>query len=180
MWIEPHFHLRDWRTSFVFAERHNLSVGAGENRAKHFTRELNPPVLSVDIDSLCDVDAVANAENLPFSDREFHTVTCINVLEHVWRPWIVAAECSRVASNFVLLSSPFSWPFHEHPVDLFRFTCTGLASFLPENFWEIIEFGYYPGAKSGPAGGLSSGEQPESEKWNAWVLARRKEIRFEP
>jgi 2-polyprenyl-3-methyl-5-hydroxy-6-metoxy-1,4-benzoquinol methylase len=50
--------------------------------------------------------AAGSAYNLPFADRSFDLVCCIEVLEHLERPRDALAEMSRVAERALLLSVP--------------------------------------------------------------------------
>lgn len=58
---------------------------------------------------------------LPFSDESFDLVVSTSCLEHDPCYWLTFAEMVRVAKQFVYISVPAAWPFHQHPVDCWRF-----------------------------------------------------------
>jgi ubiquinone/menaquinone biosynthesis C-methylase UbiE len=80
-----------------------------------------------------------DAHNLPYSDDSFDAVFCNQVLEHVSKPWVCVDEFHRVlkSGGILILSSPFIYQEHNHPVDNWRFTPSGLGV-LCENFSEIL------------------------------------------
>lgn len=45
-------------------------------------------------------------EALPFADGSFDSVLAVDVLEHLYRPGPVLAECARVAKRYVYVSTP--------------------------------------------------------------------------
>ncbi|YAL83350.1 class I SAM-dependent methyltransferase [Dermacoccaceae bacterium W4C1] len=59
----------------------------------------------------------------PVGDAEFDIVATANVLEHVRRPWVWVQEAARVLKPGGLLVSvvPANWPYHEAPVDCWRY-----------------------------------------------------------
>lgn len=76
------------------------------------------------------VDMVASAEKLPFADKSFDLVLCLETLEHAERPWLIAAEIDRVLKphGIAVISSPQNQALHLHPSDYFRYTPLGLKS----------------------------------------------------
>lgn len=86
--------------------------------------------LGIDMRPGTGVDRVINAEELPFADKSFDVVLCLEVLEHAEKPWVVADEIQRVVKNngIVVASSLQSFPIHAYPSDYFRYTPFGMAS----------------------------------------------------
>lgn len=88
-----------------------LDVGAGRGEGVRIAlAEGHAPVHGVEpVDYLCDgatvVQGVATA--LPFDDKSFDTVMCLDVLEHLIEDDIVPAleEFQRVASHYVFLTA---------------------------------------------------------------------------
>lgn len=80
------------------------------------------------------VDVVANAEKLPFTDKSFDLVLCLETLEHAEKPWLVAAEIERVLkpNGIAVVSSLQNQVIHLHPSDYFRYTPFGLKSLFPK------------------------------------------------
>jgi ubiquinone/menaquinone biosynthesis C-methylase UbiE len=80
-----------------------------------------------------------DAHDLPYKDESFDAVLCNQVLEHVKNPWVCVKEFHRVlkGGGILILSSPFIYQEHNHPVDNWRFTISGLR-ILCEDFSEVL------------------------------------------
>lgn len=80
-----------------------------------------------------------DAHNLPYTNESFDAVFCNQVLEHVKRPWVCVKQFHRVLkpNGIVIISSPFIYQEHHHPIDNWRFTTDGLK-ILCEDFSEIL------------------------------------------
>ena len=117
----------------------------------------------------------ADAAQLPFPDKSFQAVFCLEVLEHVARPTTVMAEISRVLApgGKAWVSMPFLYPVHDAPFDFQRYTPFGLQREVQAAGLEIISL-----RKSGHslrnagllgclaiAGGISS-----LSGWKKWPL----------
>lgn len=70
------------------------------------------------------VDAYYDGHTIPFSDRQFDTLLCTQVLEHADDAEVLVAECARVLApgGRAFFSMPFTYPEHEVPYDFRRFT----------------------------------------------------------
>lgn len=57
------------------------------------------------------IDQVANLDGypLPFEDRSFETVICLDVLEHLDNLHQMFYQCCRVANKYVVISLPNCW-----------------------------------------------------------------------
>ena len=104
----------------------NLYLGGGGRQA--------PGFINVDIGPFPGVDAVANAERLPFLDATLDAVECDAVLEHVERPEEAVAEIRRVLKpgGQVHAVVPFCHPYHAYPSDFRRWTLAGLHGLFGE------------------------------------------------
>jgi len=80
------------------------------------------------------VDMVAIANKLPFADKLFDLVICLETLEHADKPWLVCAEIERVlkSNGVAIVSSQQNFPIHMHPSDYFRYTPLGLKVLFPK------------------------------------------------
>ncbi len=80
------------------------------------------------------VDIVASAEKLPFPDKSFDVVYCLETLEHAERPWLICSEIERVLKpkGIAVVSSQQNFPIHMHPSDYFRYTPLGLKALFPK------------------------------------------------
>jgi SAM-dependent methyltransferase len=76
----------------------------------------------------------------PFSDRQFDSVICNEVLEHVFNPDDFLAEIHRVLryEGRLLLTVPFVWDEHEQPNDYARYSSYGLRHLLQKHDFEVI------------------------------------------
>ena len=100
-----------------------LEIGAGGGNYK----ELHADVICVDIVFVAWVDAVADAQFLPFKDNSFNTVVMIDVLHHIEQPYLFFREVARVlrpGGRLCMLEpviTPFSWVvyrlFHDERID---------------------------------------------------------------
>ncbi|MGD0579029.1 MAG: class I SAM-dependent methyltransferase [Bryobacteraceae bacterium] len=115
-----------------------LDVGAGESP----WREWLPPgtqYFGVDVATAGHFGMRRNAavvfydgERLPFPDRSFDNVLCVEVLEHIQAPAVFMAEIARVLrpGGALILTIPWSARRHHIPYDFQRFTREGLACLL--------------------------------------------------
>src|ERR1700693_64243 len=101
-----------------------LEIGGGTGNLKEYL----PEVVSTDIVPNSWLDAVADAQSLPFSDGSFVNIVGVDVLHHIERPRRLLAEASRVlqpGGRIGLIEAaitPGSWCFykyvHPEPLDL--------------------------------------------------------------
>ncbi|MBT3306269.1 MAG: class I SAM-dependent methyltransferase [Alphaproteobacteria bacterium] len=102
----------------------SLEVGGGSGNLKEFSAD----VISTDIAETPWLDAVANAQTLPFSDSSFANIVMVDVLHHIEQPRLFLAEAERVLEPggrlimiepaITMLSSLFFRLFHPEPVDM--------------------------------------------------------------
>jgi SAM-dependent methyltransferase len=99
-----------------------LEIGAGGG---HY-RETDDAVVAIDLLATPWLDAVADAERLPFADASFAGIVLTDVLHHVADPMAFFHEAARVlapAGRVAMLEpgiTPFSWLFYNflHPEDV--------------------------------------------------------------
>lgn len=106
-----------------------LVVGGGEvgNGADRLYSDPRVEVLAFDIYAGPNVQFVADAHRIPFSDASVDAVVVQAVLEHVLDPARVVAEIHRVLrpDGLVYAETPFLQQVHEGPYDFTRFTESG-------------------------------------------------------
>lgn len=78
------------------------------------------------------VDVLGDAAGLPFGDGVFDSCLCVEVLEHVPDPAVVAREIARVLrpGGRALVTVPFVGELHHVPYDYRRFTLYGIRQVL--------------------------------------------------
>jgi len=109
----------DWLLRRLLEERgcryHFADVSNAHPGLKGFVGMLGPYALDVDGDSF---DAVVSA----------------NVIEHVHKPWLWLVELTRVVrpGGLVICVNPFSWPYHDGPLDCWRL--------LPDAYKALFEY----------------------------------------
>ena len=81
-------------------------LGRGCATFRFLATDLSLERQAVDIDPLIEF-AEASVYDLPFEDGSFDLVVCCEVMEHLDRPHEALAEVSRVARDFVLMSTPW-------------------------------------------------------------------------
>jgi SAM-dependent methyltransferase len=97
-----------------------LDVGAGD-QAAFFRDKIGNNYESLDIGDGYKIvtrnerDAISHVYNLegrplPFDDRSFDCVMCLDTLEHVDDPHLLLGELLRVSSKHVIVSLPNNWP----------------------------------------------------------------------
>jgi glycosyltransferase involved in cell wall biosynthesis/SAM-dependent methyltransferase len=102
MWIRQQF-------PFLFTSGIRiLDVGCGNAELRRYVDD--GLYIGIDVttsaDLRLDLDSV---KKLPFSDQEFNTTLCIETLEHLESPSVVANELFRVTKSCVLISLPNCW-----------------------------------------------------------------------
>ncbi len=103
-----------------------LEIGGGSGNLKGFA----PRVVSTDILPASWLDAIADAQALPFVDGAFDSIVMVDVLHHIEQPRRFLAEAQRVlrsGGRLVLIEpaiTPISWIvykwFHHEPVMMSR------------------------------------------------------------
>jgi SAM-dependent methyltransferase len=121
-----------------------LNLGSGQEL---WDRKIRHKMVNMDIDlSRGRSDICADGHYLPFASQSFDAVFSNAVLEHVRKPWVVAAEIRRVVrmGGMVSINVPFLNIIHD-VVDYYRFTADGLRV-LFEDFEEV-----HAGVSAGPS-----------------------------
>lgn len=118
----------------VYLKGRLLDVGAGSSKYKDIFEPHIKEYVACDSFEAPHIDKVVDAHDLPYKDGEFDTVVCTMVLEHVQRPWVVAAELQRVlkSGGCCIVGAPFMFPYHQDPEDYFRFSTAGMASLFDQ------------------------------------------------
>lgn len=85
-------------------------------------------------------DQLYDGGRFPFSDAEFDSILCNQVLEHVFNPDEFLGEINRVlkTGGKLLLTVPFVWDEHEQPYDYARYSSFGLRALLEKQGFRII------------------------------------------
>lgn len=85
------------------------------------------------------VDVVANLAHSiePLREDYFGLGICCSVLEHVDKPWVFAANLTRVIrpGGKLYMSVPWVWRYHAYPDDYFRFSHRGVMALFDEFEW---------------------------------------------
>ncbi|HET8746752.1 MAG TPA: class I SAM-dependent methyltransferase [Ramlibacter sp.] len=100
-WVYEHFAL-------VFREGSVLDVGCYEAPMRQFIGAER----YTGVDVAGHPDVVLNLEEcsrLPFEDRSYDTVMCIEVLEHLGNLHVLVEDLFRVSRKYVLISLPNAW-----------------------------------------------------------------------
>lgn len=94
-----------------------------------------------------DRSIVADITSCPeIAEGSFDVVASNDVLEHIDRPWLAAAEMYRILrpGGLVFVSTLFSWRYHPCPRDYYRFTLDGLRVIFGDfeelsSEWDVTE-----------------------------------------
>jgi SAM-dependent methyltransferase len=123
------------KINFWSRKGRSLEIGGGSGNLKEFATD----VISTDIASTPWLDAVADAQSLPFPDSIFTNIIMVDVLHHIEQPRLFLAEAIRllepggriimVEPAITFLSAPFYKWFHPEPVDM---NADPLAEIIPD------------------------------------------------
>ncbi len=119
-------------------EGRTLVVGSKCYGGKADRRLLYPDAVGLDQFEGEGVDIVHDLERaLPRRVGRFEHVDCVSVLEHVRRPWLLAANVERVMVDgaTILVCVPFTWRIHAYPNDYWRMTAASLEVLFPSVTW---------------------------------------------
>jgi len=88
-----------------------------------------------------DIDVFYDGKSLPFESEQFDVVFSSEVFEHVENLDEMIKELHRVLKpgGKLLVTVPFVYMEHEMPYDFRRFSINGLASFLKNNGFTVLE-----------------------------------------
>jgi ubiquinone/menaquinone biosynthesis C-methylase UbiE len=119
-----------------------LDLGCGRSKYKHIVLANAGSYLGVDKYKYGNnVEIVADAQQVPFSDNSFDTILCLQVLEHVSSPIKVVNECYRVLKlgGKVIITTPWIYPYHGEPEDYYRYSRTALEFMFSNSGFEILK-----------------------------------------
>lgn len=112
----------------IFGKR-IIEVGSYDvNGSLRYIVELLKPseYVGVDIIEGSGVDLICPAENLveKFGEQSFDVVLATCILEHLidWRKAISNIKNVCKPNGIILIIVPFEWPFHEYPIDFWRYS----------------------------------------------------------
>jgi hypothetical protein len=95
--------------------------------------------IGVDLSPGKDVDRVIDlaAGIGDLAEGYFALAVCCSVLEHVRRPWDMAANLTRLlrTGGTLYVAVPWVWRYHPYPDDYFRFSWRGVAELFPGVTW---------------------------------------------
>lgn len=116
-----------------------LDVGSGKSDRYSRLFKFNK-YIRLDIDPGCEPDIVADAQNIPLSDKSFDSVISTQGLEHMPNPLRAITEFFRVLkeNGHCLVTVPFFNEMHEEPHDYWRFTRYSLEMMFKEAGFKII------------------------------------------
>ncbi len=88
------------------------------------------------------VDVVADLTRTiePLKEAHFGLAICCSVLEHVEKPWLFAANLTRLLrpGGLLYMSVPWVWRYHAYPDDYFRFSHRGVMSLFDQLQWSSV------------------------------------------
>jgi len=100
--------------------------------------------IGVDLAPGKDVDRVIDlaAGTGDLRDGHFALAICCSVLEHVRRPWEMAANITRLLrpGGALYVGVPWVWRYHPYPDDYFRFSPRGIAELFPGVTWQRMAY----------------------------------------
>jgi hypothetical protein len=141
------------RNQVIFLQKHLpavsgpiLEVGSKDYGSTATFRHIFPncPYVGVDIEEGKGVDAVVDLSAGIGALRADHfaLVVCCSVLEHVAKPWLMAANITKVTApkGKLFVSVPWVWRYHPYPDDYFRFSYRGIISLFPDFDWDMAYY----------------------------------------
>jgi SAM-dependent methyltransferase len=121
-----------------------LEIGSKDYGSTSSFREFyaGSEYVGVDMSEGKGVDVVADLTRSvgPLPENHFDLGICCSVLEHVEKPWLFAANLTRVIrpGGRLYMSVPWVWRYHAYPDDYFRFSHRGVRSLFDEFTWSSI------------------------------------------
>lgn len=121
-----------------------LDVGCGSKPYQTYCKNITEYVgLELDTENNRthkNADYYYDGIRFPFQDKQFDSVLCNQVLEHVFTPDKFLSEINRIlkVDGKILLSVPFIWDEHEQPCDFARYSSFGLKYLFENHCFEII------------------------------------------
>ena len=107
--------------------------------------------INLDIVQNGGANVIGDATYMPFADFSFDLIINIAVMEHVRFPNEIAAECYRVLKpgGKIYCGIPFFQMYHADPIDMQRYTITGITNLFRE--FKAVENGIELGPASATA-----------------------------
>jgi SAM-dependent methyltransferase len=121
-------------------DRLYLDVGCG------LRRTLAENCLYLEVYPSLTADLVVEPDRpYPIASESMDGVGCFAVLEHVTRPWEVAAELRRILKpgGLLYVDWPFLQPVHGYPSHFYNATRYGLEKMFEDGF-EVVDVGTFP------------------------------------
>lgn len=118
-----------------------LEVGSRDYGSTTSFRDLYAGVEYVGLDMSAGegVDVVADLTRSlgPLRESHFELAICCSVLEHVEKPWLFAANLTRLVrpGGRLFMSVPWVWRYHAYPDDFFRFSHRGVMALFDAFEW---------------------------------------------
>lgn len=148
--LNPFFHARFCLRKGIKQAADNLTgslldVGCGSKPYRKFFNV--PKYTGLDTDNSGhrhddeDIDVIYDGKIFPFANKEFDSVLCNQVLEHVFEPALFLREVNRVmkTGSKCLFTVPFVWDEHEQPYDYARYSSFGLKFLFEQHGFKVIE-----------------------------------------
>lgn len=133
------------RAAAIYMRGKLLDIGCSSKPYRNLLAKFVTQHIGVDhIDSRhksASVDRLGSAYKIPAEDREFDSVLCTAVLEHLEDPSAALKECHRVLKpgGFAIYTVPFIWHLHEEPRDFYRYSKYGLRYLFEKAGFAIVE-----------------------------------------
>lgn len=150
-----------------------LEIGAGRNGRRgdfQAPAEQNQWTF-LDISALPRPDVISDMAQLPFANRIFDLVLCLEVLEYVENPLSAVAEIKRVlpVGGKVIFSAPF---FHREDKqnDKWRFTEQGIRSLMLQAGLYILEIHSQGGAYATMVNTVKYALRIQPEQKKRWLV----------
>ena len=120
-----------------------LDLGCGPPEVRHAEADLSPGTcIAIDVSTTALPNAAAALEALPFGDEAVDCISCLSVIEHVYRPHaVIIAEMHRVLrpDGCMRVQVPFLIQYHGYPDNYFRYTHSALRRMIEESGFEVVQ-----------------------------------------
>lgn len=115
------------------------------------SRSNHKDVINLDISQNGSADVIGDATYMPIADDSFDLIINIAVLEHTKQPHTIVSECYRILKpeGKIYCAIPFFQMYHPDPIDIQRYTVTGITNLFHE--FRCLE----NGVELGPASTIS-------------------------
>ncbi|MDP2638729.1 MAG: methyltransferase domain-containing protein [Candidatus Azambacteria bacterium] len=131
------------RDNSQFIKGDVIDVGCGNSKYKSMILKFDNVKKYTGLDFFVsnNADIVTDLnKKLPVENAKYDSAICISVIEHLLEPQLALDEIYRVLKpgGYLLLTTPWIYPFHGEPSDCFRYSRFALKHMLEKSGFKLV------------------------------------------